>query len=326
MTGGGLDGPSRPPRRSSRAAAELEHGTSVARRAPIRPVAAARGAPGRSGRIVARRPSGPRTFSHGVRQSGVGWDPGQYLKFADQRLRPALDLLNRVDVARPDRVYDLGAGTGHVTRFLRERWPKARITGVDGSREMLAEAAAAAPEISWQHADLATWRPSEPADVIYSNAALQWLGEHDRLFPALFAALGPAGVLAVQMPRNFRAPSHTAIAEAARDGPWRARLEPLLRRPPVGEPDLYHDLLAPRAATLDIWETEYLHVLEGDEPVKEWTKGTWLRPLLDALHEPERSRFEARYGELVASAYPRRPDGRTLFPFRRLFIVAQARS
>jgi trans-aconitate 2-methyltransferase len=254
------------------------------------------------------------------------WDPAQYLKFAGHRLRPAVDLLTRIDVAEPAEVYDLGAGAGNATRLLQERWPSARVTGVDESREMLAKAAAAAPEIAWEHADLATWRPPRPADVIYSNAALHWLGDHERLFPALFSGLAPGGVLAVQMPRNFRGPSHTAIAEAARSGPWRATLEPLIRPAPVAEPARYFDLLAPRAAALDIWETEYLHVLEGDQPVKEWTKGTWLRPLLDALDEPERGRFEARYAELVARAYPRRPDGRTLFPFRRLFIIATARA
>jgi trans-aconitate 2-methyltransferase len=232
--------------------------------------------------------------------------------------------LNRIDVADPAEVYDLGAGAGNVTRLLRERWPNARVTGVDESQEMLAKAAAGSPEIVWQRADLATWRPPRPAHVIYSNAALHWLGDHDRLFPALLSALAPGGVLAVQMPRNFSAPSHTAIGDAVRGGPWRARLEPLLRPAPVADPAFYFDLLAPRAAALDIWETEYLQVLEGDQPVKEWTKGTWLRPLLDALEEPERSRFEARYAELVGRAYPRRPDGRTLLPFRRLFIVASA--
>ncbi|MDR7520695.1 MAG: methyltransferase domain-containing protein [Armatimonadota bacterium] len=252
------------------------------------------------------------------------WDPAQYLKFAAWRLRPALDLLNRINVADPSEVYDLGAGTGAATRLLRARWPNARITGVDVSGEMLARAAAEFPEIEWQQADLTAWRPPRPADVIYSNAALQWVGDHGRLFPALFSLLVPGGVLAVQMPRNFSAPSHVAAIEAARSGPWRSRLEPHLRQAPVAEPAFYYDLLAPRAAHLDIWETEYLQVLEGENPVKEWTKGTWLRPLLDALDEPERSRFEACYGDLVARAYPRRADGRTLFPFRRLFIVAMA--
>jgi len=237
----------------------------------------------------------------------VAWDPAQYLKFADQRLRPAIDLLNRIDVDDPADIVDLGAGAGNVTRMLKERWPDARVTGVDDSQEMLDKAAAVAPEIRWERADLASWRPPKPADIIYSNAALHWLDGHE------------------QLPRNFSAVSHTSISEAALSGPWRAKLEPLLRPAPVAEPAFYYGLLAPRAATLDMWETEYLQVMEGDNPVKEWTKGTWLRPLLAALEEPERSRFEAHYAELVARAYPRRPDGRTLFPFRRLFIVARAR-
>jgi trans-aconitate 2-methyltransferase len=255
----------------------------------------------------------------------VAWDPAQYLKFADQRLRPAIDLLNRIDFTDPADIVDLGAGAGNVTRMLKERWPDARVTGVDDSQEMLDKAAAVAPEITWERADLASWRPSKPADIIYSNAALHWLDGHERLFPALLEAVAPGGVLAVQLPRNFSAVSHTSISEAARSGPWRAKLEPLLRPAPVAEPAFYYGLLAPRAATLDMWETEYLQVMEGDNPVKEWTKGTWLRPLLAALEEPDRSRFEAHYAELVARAYPRRPDGRTLFPFRRLFIVARAR-
>ena len=255
----------------------------------------------------------------------VAWDPAQYLKFADHRLRPAIDLLGRVDLADPRAIYDLGAGAGNVTRLIKGRWPEARVTGVDDSETMLAKAAATAPAIAWQQADLATWSPAHPADLIYSNAALHWLDGHDRLFPALLAGLAPGGVLAVQMPRNFSAPSHTAISEAALGGPWRGRLEPLLRPAPVRDPDFYYGVLAPRVATLDVWETEYLQVLDGPDPVKEWTKGTWLRPLLDALEEPERGRFEARYTELVARAYPRRADGHTLFPFRRLFIVARAR-
>ena len=252
------------------------------------------------------------------------WDPAQYLKFADHRLRPAIDLLSRIDIDSPGTVFDLGAGAGNVTRLLGSRWPDARIVGVDDSQEMLAQAKAAAPHIEWQLGNLATWRPEQPADVIYSNAALQWLNGHDRLFPELLATLAPGGVLAVQMPRNLSAPSHLLIAEAARSGTWRAKLEPLLGRPRAAEPDFYYNLLVSSAAAVDIWETEYLQVLEGDNPVKEWTKGSWLRPLLDALDEPERGQFESHYAELVRQAYPQREDGRTLFPFKRLFIVAKA--
>ena len=254
----------------------------------------------------------------------MAWDPAQYLKFAGPRLRPALDLLQRIDAESPGTVYDLGAGAGNVTRLIAARWADARITGVDSSAEMLAKAAAENPHIKWQQADLASWRPPAPADIIYSNAALHWLDDHDRLLHGLFGALARGGILAVQMPRNFGARSHTLITETALDGPWRPTLEPLLRPAPVAEPEFYYDLLAPRAAALDIWETEYLQVLDGPNPVKEWTKGTWLLPLLAALEEPERSGFEAAYAARVAAAYPPRSDGKTLFPFRRLFMIATA--
>ena len=254
----------------------------------------------------------------------MAWDPAQYLKFAGPRLRPALDLLQRIAIETPATVYDLGAGAGNVTRLVAARWPDARVVGVDGSAEMLAKAAADNPGIEWQQADLGTWRPERPATVIYSNAALHWLDDHDRLLPNLFAALAPQGILAVQMPRNFGARSHTLITETALNGPWRQTLEPLLRPSPVAEPAFYYDILAPRAAHLDIWETEYLQVLDGVNPVKEWTKGTWLLPLLAALEEPERERFETAYAERVAAAYPPRRDGKTLFPFRRMFIIATA--
>jgi trans-aconitate 2-methyltransferase len=254
----------------------------------------------------------------------MAWDPAQYLKFAGPRLRPALDLLQRIDVEAPDIVYDLGAGAGNVTRLIASRWPEAQVVGVDSSAEMLARAAAENPSIEWQQADLGSWRPNRPADVIYSNAALHWLDNHQDLLVALLNGLKRGGVLAVQMPRNFGAPSHTSITETALDGPWRNVLEPLLRPSPVAEPAVYYDLLAPRAASLDIWETEYLQVLDGVNPVKEWTKGTWLSPLLAALDEPERSHFEAAYGERVAAFYPPRRDGKTLFPFRRMFLIATA--
>jgi trans-aconitate 2-methyltransferase len=252
----------------------------------------------------------------------AGWDPTKYLEFAGHRLRPALDLLARVPAAAPAIVHDLGCGAGNVTRLLVERWPGAAVTGVDGSAAMLAAARAAGPGVTWVEADIGSWRGPRPADVVFSNAALHWLDDHPALFPRLVGGLTPGGALAVQMPRNHGAPSHTEMVAAAEAGPWRTRLRPALRTRPVAEPAVYHDILAPHVSRLDIWETEYLHVLEGDNPVVEWTRGSALRPLLDALGEPERSRFLAEYSARIARAYPRRADGRTLFPFRRLFIVA----
>ncbi len=187
---------------------------------------------------------------------------------------------------------------------------------------MLRKAAGRAANIEWEVADIGDWQPAEPPDLIFTNAALHWLPEHRNLFSHLMNAVSPGGILADQMPRNFGARSHTSITEAAMSGPWRDALEPLLRPAPVEGPDFYIDVLSQISASLDVWETEYSQILTGDHPVKEWTKGTWLRPLLDALDEPERSEFEAAYADLVAEAYPTQPDGTTIFPFRRLFIVA----
>ncbi|HPU52091.1 MAG TPA: methyltransferase domain-containing protein [Burkholderiaceae bacterium] len=252
----------------------------------------------------------------------MSWNPDQYLKFAEPRMRPALDLLSRITLQAPQHVHDLGCGTGSLTRIIAQRWPDAAVCGIDDSAAMLAKAAEQPGRIQWIRQDLARWQAPEPADLIYSNAALHWLPEHPALFAGLMAQLAPGGVLAVQMPRNFRAPSHTAIAETVLDGPWRTLLEPLLAPPPVAEPGQYFDWLDPHAASLDIWETEYLQVLTGRDAVKEWTKGTWLKQFLDALPEPMRNDFEAAYARRVGAAYPPRADGRTLFPFRRLFIVA----
>lgn len=252
----------------------------------------------------------------------MSWDPQQYLRFAGPRLRPALDLIGRIPLEHPRSVADLGCGTGNVTRILQQRWPAAATTGIDGSPQMLAEARRAGGDIAWEQVDVAAWNPAAEFDLIFSNAALHWLDDHPSLFARLARTVAAGGVLAVQMPRNFAAPSHTLMHELASSPPWHDALAALLRPVPVLAPEAYYGLLAPIVRSLDIWETEYLQVLEGENPVAEWTKGTWLAPLLAALAPEARAEFEAEYRSRVARAYPRRPDGRTLFPFRRLFIVA----
>jgi len=250
------------------------------------------------------------------------WDPAQYLAFNSERLQPALDLLARIPAEAPASVVDLGCGPGNVTGALRARWPDAKIIGVDGSLEMLARARAALPDVAWIEADMGSWQPEAPADVIYSNAALHWLDDHHQVFPRLLEHVAPGGFLAAQMPRNWLAPSHTLITEIVTQGPWREKLEPLLRPAPSHAPEVYYDILAPLSRSLAIWETEYCQILEGENPVAEFVKGSQLKRFLDALDEPERSRFEAAYRERILQAYPKQDDGKTLFPFRRLFIVA----
>ncbi|MEN8197087.1 MAG: methyltransferase domain-containing protein [Pseudomonadota bacterium] len=257
----------------------------------------------------------------------MAWNPEQYLKFAGERLRPAVDLLARVELDAPSAVYDLGCGAGATARMLRARWPESAVVGVDASPEMLGQATRESDgvKISWVQADIAEWAPNQPADLIFSNAALHWLDDHDHLFPRLLEYLVPGGWLATQVPANAGAPSHACIAKVIAAGSWRRNLEHLHRPKPVADAAVYFDLLSPMASHVDIWQTEYLHILDGADPVVEWTKGTVLKPLLDALNRAEQDAFLAEYANCVARAYPRRADGRTLFPFRRLFIVARRR-
>jgi trans-aconitate 2-methyltransferase len=253
----------------------------------------------------------------------MSWNPDRYLAFGDHRTRPAADLLARVPLEAPRRVVDLGCGPGNSTELLVRRWPAADVVGLDASAEMLAKARASSVAARWIEADIASWTPDRALDLIYSNAALQWVGNHAALLPRLLDHLVEGGVLAVQMPRNFEMTSHQTLRQVAASGPWAARLESLVRATRIADAPWYYDLVAPRAAAVDIWETEYLQVLEGDDPVLRWVQATGLRPVIEALDEVERAAFEAEYGARLREAYPKRADGRTLYPFRRLFIVAR---
>ena len=251
------------------------------------------------------------------------WQPATYCRFGQHRTRAAEDLLRRVVLDAPQTIVDLGCGTGNVTRLLGERWPRARVVGVDSSPSMLAKAEAMSAAIRWIEADIDAWTPDGPVDLVFSNAVLHWLDDHAALLPRLVGWLSHEGVLAIQMPRNFDEPSHTAIVETIEDGPWRDRLAPLVRLRPVGRPETYIDLLLPIVRELDVWETVYWQIFEGENPIVAWTGGASLRPLLAALDLSEQEAFVADYASRVGRAYPQRPDGRTVFPFRRLFIVGR---
>jgi trans-aconitate 2-methyltransferase len=259
----------------------------------------------------------------------MAWNPAQYLQFAGERLRPALDLLARVPLDRPRTIVDLGCGAGNVTKLLGERWPDAHIIGVDNSSEMLEQAGIATDHDSRYQfitADLATWQPEVPVDLVYSNAALQWLPDHAALFPRVVSMVSPGGMAAVQMPDNFHAPSHTLINDIVQGARWREKLGGVARGPTVAPPANYLSWLAPLTRRVDMWLTEYLQVLpqrtDGEHPVAAWTKGTRLLPIMAALDAQEQAEFLREYTHRLAVAYPARADGSTVFPFRRMFIVA----
>jgi trans-aconitate 2-methyltransferase len=250
------------------------------------------------------------------------WNPSTYMAFGDERTRPAVELLARIRSENPERVIDLGCGPGNSTAVLAQRWPNAELQGLDSSPDMLAQARRTQVHAEWIEADLASWTPGTNYSVIFSNATLQWLDDHRALIPRMLSFVAPGGTFAFQVPHNMDAPSHVLMRETATSGPWASTLENV-REVAVLSPADYFAIFMSCGAQADIWETEYLHVLEGTDAVYKWVSATGLRPFVQALAKDEREAFVLDYKRRLNRAYPQRQDGKTLFPFKRLFAVAQ---
>jgi trans-aconitate 2-methyltransferase len=253
------------------------------------------------------------------------WNATQYLRFADERTRPCRDLAARIGVVGPRRIIDLGCGPGNSTAVLGRLWPDAELTGLDSSPEMLAAAGRDYPAMRWLQGEIAAWAGQEgPAfDIVFSNAALQWVDDHGAVFPAMLRRVAAGGVLAVQVPAESNSPSQRGIRDLAASPEWRDRFTHSVADWHSEAPEFYYDAMAPHAARLDIWQTEYLHVLDGPEGIVEWYRATGLRPFLGALpSDADRSAFLADYLERIKKSHTPRIDGRVLFPFLRTFVIA----
>ncbi|WP_433434698.1 trans-aconitate 2-methyltransferase [Nonomuraea sp. CA-141351] len=250
------------------------------------------------------------------------WDPVTYAVYADERSRPFIELLSRVGAVDPDYVVDAGCGSGELTVELGRRWPRATVEGFDSSPAMITKARQLQSNVRFAVADVETWRPDRPMDVLVSNAVLQWVPEHRAVLEHWIEDLAPGGWLAFQVPGNFDAPSHVAIRELCASRAWSDKLSDVVRANPVDDPIEYLDLLNHGGAQVDAWETTYMHVLQGENPVLDWVSGTALRPMFDRLDPDEQRRFKNDLAKALAEAYPAQSYG-TPFPFRRIFVVVQ---
>ncbi len=253
----------------------------------------------------------------------MDWSAAQYIRFEDERTRPARDLVGRIPVKRAARTVDLGCGPGNSTAVLIERYPDADTLGIDSSPDMLAAARARLPGVRLEQADIAAWPDSGPFDVILANAALQWLPDHATLFPTLMGKLAPGGSFAVQMPDNLDEPAHRLMREIADHHGWRGKLRSAAAaRATRHDADWYFRLLRPHARTIDVWRTIYYHQLAGADAIVAWLRSTGLRPFLAPLDAYEAEEFLERFRAAVAEAYPAMSDGTVLLPFPRLFVIA----
>jgi trans-aconitate 2-methyltransferase len=254
--------------------------------------------------------------------SDHSWDPERYLTYADDRSRPFADLLSWVAASEVDRVVDLGSGPGNLTRLLKQRWPGADVLGLDTSPEMIEHAKEhASAGLTFEQADLRTWQADPPVDVLVANATLQWVPGHLDLLPRLVGHVVPGGWLAFQVPGNFDQPSHTLLADLCRDERFQAYVDGVPHLD-AHEARVYLDALLALGCRVDAWETTYLHLLQGEDPVFSWVSGTGARPVLQALPEGVRERFEDEYRRRLREAYPTGRSG-TVLPFRRVFVVAR---
>ena len=255
--------------------------------------------------------------------TALNWDADLLLRFEAEREQVVHDLIARVPAA-PRAIVDLGCGPGTSTRLLGQRFPQARIVGIDNSEPMLAVARERASAATFQRADIRDWRPEAPVDLVFADSALQWIDDHETLLARLMDWLAPGGALAVQMPDNRQEPSHALMRLIAADGPWADRLVPIAKtRAVIAEYEEYYRWLRPLSASLDIWQTAYIHPLDGIEAIVDWFRGSALRPFLAPLSGAERETFLARYRRDLSESYEAEADGKVLFVYPRLFLLAR---
>ncbi|MFL2769398.1 MAG: methyltransferase domain-containing protein [Rhodospirillaceae bacterium] len=251
------------------------------------------------------------------------WDPDVYLSYQAYRARPAFDLMKQIKLDIDGNIVDLGCGPGNVTKHLKDTWPNRVVTGVDKSETMLARARDSYPEISWEKGDIATWTAEQPMALIFSNAALHWLSNHHQVLPRLLRSVKTGGWLAFQIPVTEESEYQKCIQATVNSRRWSNRLANVWTYKNPMDPNYYYDLLTNDSTSIDIWMTDYHHILEGQNPVADWIMGTGLTPYLAVLNKAEQTNFISDYKQRVLAAYPKHANGKTLFLMKRIFVLAQ---
>jgi trans-aconitate 2-methyltransferase len=252
------------------------------------------------------------------------WNTSLYLRFERERTQPSRDLLARITIDQPEEIVDLGCGPGNSTAILRERWPSAKIIGLDNSPAMLKQAKKTDQKTEWRCQDISSWRSSSGVDLIFANASLHWLPDHEKLLNSLIQQLQPEGTLAFQVPAIYDQPATGAIQEISSLAAWKIyapQVLPIVDRPPV-----YYGYLTGKAESIDLWETIYYHQLPNHTAILDWYRSAGLRPYLDALpNNATREEFQKQLLERFRILFPQQANGDVLLPFRRLFVVATFR-
>ena len=250
------------------------------------------------------------------------WNPNLYLRFKKERTQPSIDLVKRIESDSPKRIVDIGCGPGNSTEVLRKRWESSEIIGVDNSREMIEKAKESYPEGRWLLSDVYDLDPADPYDIVFSNAALQWIPNHERLIPHLLSLVGKGGVLAFQVPNNQDSGIHQNLCETILEPRFReytGRVSHILN---YRSGPYYYDLLAAKVAELEMWETTYYHILDNHEELLNWYKSTGMRPYLEGLPENLVEDFVASVRDKCRERYALQSDGKVIYRFNRLFAIA----
>lgn len=252
----------------------------------------------------------------------INWNPNQYLKFVKERTQPSIDLAAKVQIDSPAAVIDIGCGPGNSTEVLRKRWPHAKLTGLDSSPVMIDRARTDHPDIEWISGDAASFGFEEKYDVVFSNAALQWIPDHESLVPRLYAIVAKGGALAVQVPADFESPLRKAIVSVSKKPKWSMYTADCVHLVNYRTADYYYDILTQLTGQLDLWETTYYHILPSHSDLVEWYKGTGMKPFLERLpDEKSRMEFEREVLDRCKIGYKTSVDDKVLYPFRRIFFV-----